>query len=252
MSWGHDAMPPLDLDPAAIIERLGAHVQPRRLARMRDVAARRTRYLGAVCERFFDLHNIAACLRTADALGLQDLHVVPEPVPPGALRRPPRDLTLGDEVAGVDASADPGRSVSMASERWVDRVDHPSVADAVATLRTAGHRIAVTALDDAGEITPVDALPLDRPLSILWGNERRGVSPEAIALADLRVTIPMRGFVPSLNVSVAFAIVMARLRDRLEAERPHAAWPLSPPEQEALVARWLFAHVPQATAILGH
>jgi len=249
-------LPPLDLGAAEIIARLGAHVRPRRLARMRAVAARRTRHLVALCERFFDLHNIAACLRTADALGLQELHVVPEPASPEVSRRPPRDLTLAQELAqppddtDADADADPGRSVSMASERWVDRVDHPSTTEAIATLRGAGHRIAVTALGGAGEITPLDALPLDRPLTIIWGNERSGVSAEAIAHADLRVTIPMRGFVPSLNVSVAFAIAMSRLRDRLEAERPESDWTRSVAEQEALGARWLYAHVPHAAAIM--
>lgn len=245
------AMPPLDLVASEIITRLGPHVQPRRLARLRAVAAQRTRHLGAVCERFFDLHNVAACLRTADALGLQEVHVVPEPVAPGVPRRPPRDLTLAAELAPPEDPTDPGRSVSMASERWVDRVDHPTLADAVAALRARGHRVVVTALGDTGAITPVDALPLDRPLSVIWGNEQRGVSAEALALADLRVAIPMRGFVPSLNVSVAFAIVMSRLRDRLEAERPPDRWALTPDEQDALVARWLFSHVPHAPRILG-
>lgn len=242
-----DPMLPLDVSASAVIARLAAHVEPRRLERMRAVAALRTRHLGALCERFYDLHNIAACTRTADALGLQELHVVPESGLSEAERRPPRDPTLAEG----SAPPDPGRSVSLASERWVDRVDHQDTLAAFASLREAGHRIAVTAFGDAGELTPVDALPLDRPLTVVWGNEQRGVSAEALALADHRVLIPMRGFVPSLNVSVAFAIVMARLRDRLEAERAPDSWLLTGAEQEALVARWLFTHVPHAAAILS-
>lgn len=240
-----DLILPLDVSASELIARLAAHVEPRRLQRMRAVAALRTRHLGALCERFYDLHNIAACTRTADALGLQELHVVPEPGLSEAERRPPRDPTL------ADSAIDSGRSVSMAAERWVDRIDHERTTEALGALREAGHRIAVTAFGDAGELTPVDALPLDRPLTLIWGNEQRGVSPEALALADHRVTIPMRGFVPSLNVSVAFAIVMARLRDRLEAERAPDSWLLTGNEQESLVARWLLAHVPDAAAILS-
>jgi tRNA (guanosine-2'-O-)-methyltransferase len=223
--------------PAEIIARLGAHVSPGRLARLRAVAARRTRHLSALCERFADLHNVAACMRTAEALGLQELHVVMDAdATPEAERRPPRDPIVA-------------RSVSLASERWIDRSDHASSEAALAALRQRGYRIVVSAA--AGELpeTPLAALPLDRPLALVLGNERDGILAATTAQADARVAIAMRGFVQSLNVSVAFAIVMARLRERLEAELDVSAWALGAAEQEALVARWLLAHVPHAEAI---
>lgn len=43
---------------------------------------------------------------------------------------------------------------------------------------------------------------------MVLGNEHAGVSPEAIAGADLQCSIPMDGFVDSFNISVAAAIIM--------------------------------------------
>jgi len=43
---------------------------------------------------------------------------------------------------------------------------------------------------------------------IVSGNERSGISPEQIALCDEVVRIPMAGYVDSLNLSVATALVL--------------------------------------------
>lgn len=209
-----------------LIATLSPHISDARFARMRAVAAARTRHLTAVFDRFYDTHNIAACMRSADIFGLQDMHVVPESGLPEDERRPPRDVTI--------ASA-----VSLKSDQWVDRYNHRSSAAVLDVLRPK-HLIVATAMH--GE--PIDAVPVDRPIAVLFGNERDGLQPDVIAAADMRVTIPMRGFAQSLNVSVAFAIIMARLRERVDV-------PLSAAEQTALVARWLVAHVPHAKAILA-
>jgi len=53
---------------------------------------------------------------------------------------------------------------------------------------------------------------------VLVGSEELGLSPEALALADAalgRVSIPLSGAKKSLNVSVAFGILMSRWHERL-------------------------------------
>ncbi|MDR3337749.1 MAG: TrmH family RNA methyltransferase, partial [Treponema sp.] len=58
---------------------------------------------------------------------------------------------------------------------------------------------------------PLANFPFPRRGIMITGSEELGVSPEALALADAslgRVTIPMYGAKGSLNVSVAFGIVM--------------------------------------------
>ncbi len=208
-----------------LIATLSPHITDARFARMRAVAAARTRHLTAVFDRFYDTHNIAACMRSADVFGLQDMHVVPESGLPEHERRPPRDVTIA-------------RAVSLNADQWVDRFNHRSSLAALEALRPR-HLIVATTMHGKH----IDEVPVDRPVAVLFGNERDGLHPDVIAAADLCVTVPMRGFAQSLNVSVAFAIVMSRLRERIDA-------PLSTTEQTTLVARWLVAHVPHAKAIL--
>ncbi|MDN5987494.1 MAG: tRNA (guanosine(18)-2'-O)-methyltransferase TrmH, partial [Hafniaceae bacterium] len=47
-----------------------------------------------------------------------------------------------------------------------------------------------------------------RPTCILMGQEKHGITAEALALADQDIIIPMIGMVQSLNVSVASALIL--------------------------------------------
>jgi tRNA (guanosine-2'-O-)-methyltransferase len=49
-------------------------------------------------------------------------------------------------------------------------------------------------------------LDLASPSALLFGNEHRGISKEALELADGSFIIPQYGFTQSLNISVACAI----------------------------------------------
>lgn len=72
-------------------------------------------------------------------------------------------------------------------------------------LRARGLRIAAAATD--GAVEP-DAADLTGGVAILMGGEESGLPPEALAAADVRVRIPMRGAADSLNVSVAAGILL--------------------------------------------
>jgi tRNA (guanosine-2'-O-)-methyltransferase len=52
------------------------------------------------------------------------------------------------------------------------------------------------------------AIDYTRPTCILLGQEKTGITPEALALADSDIIIPMVGMVQSLNVSVASALIL--------------------------------------------
>lgn len=77
----------------------------------------------------------------------------------------------------------------------------------IAALQGIGVRVLATTLD--GE-TSLDSPELDlaTPTAWLFGPEAHGLSSDVAALADLRVTIPMRGGAESLNVAGAAAICM--------------------------------------------
>lgn len=231
------AGPPLHLERAgAAFAHLRGFVHPRRIARMREVLARRTRRLTALLEHVHDPHNVAACIRTCDAFGVQDLHVIPQP---------------GAEAVFA------GRDVSRGAHRWLTITAHPSTSAALAALRAGGYRVAATDLGGATPPRPLAALRWDRPaagdaagLCIAFGNEHDGISETLRAGCDERVQIPMHGFVESLNISVAFAVAVAQLRAGLDASRD-ALGDLSEAEETALLDRWIVDDVPRARAVLG-
>lgn len=60
------------------------------------------------------------------------------------------------------------------------------------------------------------------PTAVVFGNEHRGVSQEALRLSDLNVIIPMSGMVESFNISVAAALTLFHVsRDRIRRMGSH-------------------------------
>ena len=89
----------------------------------------------------------------------------------------------------------------------------------VSALRAEGIAVYATELtDEAQDYLSVD---FNGPTAIVLGNEHAGCSPEMVALADGAVIVPMVGFVQSLNVSVAAAVLLAEVaRQRKDVQPP--------------------------------
>ena len=94
---------------------------------------------------------------------------------------------------------------SMGSSLRMPIAHADTLADAVTHARRAGLRIFATAPRGG---TPLPRAALAAPAAIIVGGEGPGVSSSLIDLADELLTIPMRGTVESLNVSVAAALVL--------------------------------------------
>lgn len=175
--------PPMLPAPAAtVIAALSPLVTEARLARIRAVVAARTLAVTAVLEDVADPHNGSAILRSADAFGLQSVHVIPGP-------------------NGFHAA----RSVAKGTHRWLDLYRHESAEGCVAHLHQQGFTVLVASME--GE-TPPEALGSIPKVAIVFGNEHRGPTPPMRDLADGTYAVPMCGFVESLNVSVAAGITL--------------------------------------------
>jgi tRNA (guanosine-2'-O-)-methyltransferase len=220
--------PPLSLErPGRATELLRPFVLPERLERLRTVIANRTRRLTLLLEEVHDAHNISACIRTCEAFGLLELHLIPAASKPLKV----------------------SRLVASGADRWLTVHIHDDLDGARRALKERGYRLAVTdPREGPGLHTPSD-IPIDAPLCIAFGNEKEGVSARLLAAADLRLHIPMSGFVESLNISVAVAISVARIRERFE-QMPAASWRLEGDQQAALLDRWILEDVPHARTIL--
>jgi tRNA (guanosine-2'-O-)-methyltransferase len=85
-------------------------------------------------------------------------------------------------------------------------------------------------------------------VALVFGNESRGVSDDALEMADARFCIPMRGFSQSLNVSVAAAVSLSRAVERREAQRGRHG-DLTEIEAQALRERFYVLAVKQRSRI---
>lgn len=167
-------------------------MNPERFARIRRALERRQPDLTVLMDGVHKSHNFSAMLRSCDATGVLDVHVVP-----------PRS-----GVAVHHAS-------SAGSRKWVRVHRHRSVDAAVAHLEERGFAIlAAHPADDSVDFRTID---FTGPTAIMLGAELDGVSPEGLHRAHRRIVIPMTGMVHSLNVSVASAVILFEAMRQREA-----------------------------------
>lgn len=197
---------------------------PERRERIDRALAGRTRTLTVVLEALCDPQNVNAVLRTCDAFGVQEVHVVEGPMKPW----------------------ERNRRVSQNADKWLDVVRWKDTAGCLGHLRSRGFALYATRPGEASR--SLAELSFAGPVALIFGNESRGVSAEALALADLAYAIPMRGFSQSLNVSVAAAVSLFHAVERREAERGRHG-DLAEAELRALRQRFYLLAVKQRARI---
>lgn len=165
----------------------------RRYHRIQQVLRQRQPDLTLIAEDVHKPHNLSAIMRSADAVGVERVHAT-------------------NPTGGVPTY----NATSASAERWVALLVHPDLAHAIAAVRNPPMQLlAAHFAPDARDFRAVD---YTLPTCIIFGNERDGVSEAAAAAADACIIIPMLGMVPSLNVSVASALVLFEAqRQRLAA-----------------------------------
>ena len=189
----------------------------RRQERIERAIDRRQPDLSLVLEDIHDPHNVSAVLRTCDAVGVFRVHLV------YVKETPPRKAFA--------------RTTSGSAAKWIEIVRHDSIGACYERLRVDGLRILVTALE--AESVDVYETDLSGPVALIFGNEMRGVSDEAISGADGLISLPMLGMIQSLNISVACAITLYEaMRQRRHAgryDRPN----LDDEARQRMVEDWL-------------
>lgn len=167
---------------------------PERTAKIQSVEEQRFSDLEVLLENVDDPHNIGAILRTCDAVGVGRVHLV------YTKDRPPRLAELRTDAAASAA-------------KWLTIVKWDSLDACLADLSARKRSLVATAISEKG-VPPWD-VDYSIPVVIAIGNEHDGLSEQLLAASNRIVTIPMRGMVQSLNVSVASACVLLEaLRQR--------------------------------------
>ena len=156
---------------------------PERHQRIKDMLDKRQPDLTVCMEGVHKIHNLAAVVRTCDAVGVSDVH---------AIWKNEQMQVRGGSAAG--------------SQNWIDIHSHNETKKAIKTLKAQGMQVLVTNLS----ATAVDFREVDytKPTAIILGQEKFGASDIALAMADQDIVIPMVGMVQSLNVSVACSVIL--------------------------------------------
>ena len=189
----------------------------RRVARLESALRHRQPDLTVVLENVHDLHNVSAVMRTCDAVGIQILHLV------YTYETPPENALA--------------RRVSAGTAKWLDCVQWDSVETCYTALRSGGMRILATSISESA--TSVFALDFTEPAAVVFGNEMRGLSDEAITKADSGMYIPMVGMVQSLNVSVSCGVTLYEAHRQRETAGCYDTPKLDQETIDATLENWL-------------
>lgn len=156
---------------------------PERSERLNRILKKRQPDLTVVLENVFDPHNISAVMRTCDAVGIQDIYILNNRIPP--------HRKWGDKS-------------SSSAAKWLTIYQFTDAGECFAALRKIYKKIYTTHLSN--DAVGLHDLNLTEPVALVFGNEHSGVSEEIIAMADGNFIIPQVGIIKSLNISVACAV----------------------------------------------
>lgn len=158
---------------------------PQRYQRLSSVLDHRQPDLTVILENVFDPHNISAVMRTCDAVGIQDVYVLNNRIPP--------HKKWGD------------KSSSTASQ-WLTIHQFTDVEKCFEEIRKKCSKIYASHLgENSKDLYKMD---LTESVALVFGNETFGVSDEIKKYADGDFIIPQVGIIKSLNISVACAVTL--------------------------------------------
>ena len=167
---------------------------PERFQKIKDILNKRQPDLTVVLDNVHKPHNLAAIIRSCDAVGISDIY----------------GISSNEQKVGINLKSASG------SNHWVNLHIHHSVLNVISELKQSGFSIYAA----NGSAKAIDYRKVDytKPSVIVLGAELDGISPETLDVVDEEIIIPMQGMVESLNVSVANAVILFEAqRQRLQA-----------------------------------
>lgn len=179
------ALPPLARDHRGIVFQM-AHADEKAPLRLEDAIkqlAVKEKAIVIILDSITDPHNTGAIIRSADQFGV-DLVIIPEH----------RSATDFEVIARTSAGA----------SAWVPIVLATNLVRAAEQLKEASFWLYGA---DAGG-TPLGQLAFADKAAVVMGSEGKGIAQLLSKKCDAIVSIPTRGRLDSLNVSVAAGVIL--------------------------------------------
>ena len=149
----------------------------------------------AILSNIRSMHNVGSIFRTSDAAGVEKIFLTGyTPTPLDKFKNPRPEIT----------------KVALGAEKQIPWQYFSSAPALIDRLKKDGFQI--LAVEQSNTSIPYNKVKLTKKdlekTALIMGNEVRGLSPGILKRADRILEIPMNGKKESLNVSVAFGIVV--------------------------------------------
>jgi tRNA (guanosine-2'-O-)-methyltransferase len=158
---------------------------PQRYNRLTSVLNHRQPDLTVVLENVFDPHNVSAVMRTCDAVGIQDVYILNDRIPP-------------HKKWGY-------RSSSTAAE-WLSVHQFTDAEICFEEVRKKYKKVYTSHLGENSK--DVYQMDFTESMALVFGNETFGVSENIRKYSHGDFVIPQVGIIKSLNISVACAVTL--------------------------------------------
>ncbi|MCW5913801.1 MAG: RNA methyltransferase [Chitinophagaceae bacterium] len=188
---------------------------PERKNRLESVLSRRQPNLTVVLENVFDPHNVSAVMRTCDAVGIQDIYILNNRIPP-------------HKKWGF-------RSSSTAAQ-WLTIHQFTNVEACFDELRNNYQRIYASYLGEGSK--DLYGMDFSESIALVFGNETFGISDEIRKFTDGEFVIPQMGIIRSLNISVACAVTLYEAMRQKRIAGHYDRKMLSPEKSAIVRAQW--------------
>jgi tRNA (guanosine-2'-O-)-methyltransferase len=188
---------------------------PQRFERLTSVLQRRQPDLTVILENVFDPHNVSAVLRTCDAVGIQDVYILNDRIPP-------------HKKWGYKSS-------STAAE-WLTVHQFTDAEDCFKEIRKKYSKVYASYLGETSR--DIYQMDLTESIALIFGNETYGVSDQIRKYADGDFIIPQTGIIKSLNISVACAVTLYEAFRQKKEKGHYEKCRLDPAEIKTLEKKW--------------
>ncbi|MDH5231973.1 MAG: tRNA (guanosine(18)-2'-O)-methyltransferase TrmH [Gammaproteobacteria bacterium] len=194
-------------------------MQTRRFLRIKQLLDHRQPDLTVLMEQVHKPRNLAAVLRSADAVGVLNTHLVPMP--------------------GLDLSRRP--KAAAGTRPWVPLQAHKTITQAYSQLKQQGFRLVAAHPDESA----IDFRQLDYTgaTCLVFGSELRGMSTWAVENADCLVSIPTVGMAQSLNVSVAAALILYEAQRQRQNSGQYSSCRIDSQTYKHLLFEWTWPKI---------
>lgn len=141
---------------------------------------------------------------------------------------------------------EPNLKVTKGADTWVEVEKMPRTIESLQNIKNRGYKIVAVSAENNAKMLP--DYKIEEPLALVFGTEWEGTTDELLDFADETLAIPMFGFTRSFNVSVAAAICMYELKQKLI--KSNIDYKLSEEKLLQMKIRWAKNSIPSGDMIL--